>query len=111
MELVDLLEDVVGGHGAAGFEPVGPPGGVSIAEDGQLAGGAGPVEGVGAQRLQQPVAGLAAGAFVGDDEALVDEPADEVEHLDRVDVAGARPRRPRRPRGGTVRRTRRDAGT
>ena len=47
----------------------------------------GPVEGVGAQGLQQPVAGLATEALVGDDEALVDESADEVEHLGGVDVA------------------------
>ena len=80
MELLELLEDVVGGHVAAGFEPVRPPGGVGIADGVQLAGGDCAVERVGAQRLQQPVAGLATETLVGDDEALVDEPADEVEH-------------------------------
>ena len=62
---------------------------MGVAEDGQLADVPGPVEGVGAQALQQPVTGLAPRAFVGDDEALVGETTDQVEHLDDVDVAVA----------------------
>ena len=62
--------------------------GVRIAQPGELAGAVGLRGGVRTQGLQQSIAGLTAGAFVGDDEALVDEAADEIEHFVSVDVTG-----------------------
>ena len=64
---------------------------------GQLTGVPGPVEAVLADRLQQPVLGLgvavAIDVVVDLHEALVDEPAEQVEHRPRVEIAGRRAER------------------
>ena len=83
---VDKRDDVVGGTGnTEAFQLCAPPGGVAVAKRDQFAGLTRPLDGERPDRLQQSVRRRAVG-IVGEDEALVDQPADGVEHCDRLDV-------------------------
>ena len=64
--------------------------GMDVAERNQLAGCSSAIAGVGSQGLEQSIADIATFDFVGDDEALVDQPAHQVEHRRPFDVVDAR---------------------
>ena len=91
MEQLDMFDHGIGVEDVRlRLEPIDPERHMRVPDRIELTGDAELIERERAQRLEQPVVLLAARSFVRDHEVLVDQPAHNVEHTHRFDVAHRR---------------------